>query len=140
MAVSFSADEGINDTELWASDEPVLERSRPRVVHIPSRGLLKGSQHIDPVLAALDARAQALPALVSELQQNLAVLAQQPLEAEHQRALQVILRPPQLDRVEALDGFLALRRVLATIGTDGEGTEAVGLRPCDRPPGPDSDP
>ena len=44
------------DPDAWASDTPVLERPRPRVVHAPSRGRLKGSQHIDPVLADLDAR------------------------------------------------------------------------------------
>ncbi|SOC52394.1 hypothetical protein SAMN05421879_101524 [Ornithinimicrobium cerasi] len=44
------------DPTAWASDAPVLEGSRPRIVHIPSKGPLKGSAHIDPVLMALAAR------------------------------------------------------------------------------------
>lgn len=44
------------DPDAWASDTPVLTRPRPRVVHIPSRGRLKGSDHIDPELSDLDSR------------------------------------------------------------------------------------
>ncbi|GGK67710.1 glycosyltransferase [Ornithinimicrobium pekingense] len=44
------------DPDRWASDTPVLERPRPRVVHVPSRGRLKGSAHIDAVLTDLHER------------------------------------------------------------------------------------
>ncbi|WP_226344396.1 glycosyltransferase [Agilicoccus flavus] len=37
----------------WVSDWPLLQRRRPRVVHIPSNGRLKGTEFIDPVLTAL---------------------------------------------------------------------------------------
>lgn len=41
------------DPDEWSRDAPVLERPVPRVVHIPSNGLLKGSAHIDAALAPL---------------------------------------------------------------------------------------
>lgn len=44
------------DPEAWASGTPVLVRPCPRVLHIPSRGPLKGSPHIDAVLSGLEAR------------------------------------------------------------------------------------
>lgn len=44
------------DPDAWASSEPVLERDRPRVLHIPSKGPLKGSPHIDAVLGDLQSR------------------------------------------------------------------------------------
>lgn len=44
------------EPQRWASDAPVLERERPVVVHIPSRGPLKGSQHLDPALTRLQER------------------------------------------------------------------------------------
>ncbi len=43
------------DPQAWACDVPVLERDRPRVVHVPSSGPLKGSDLIDPILRELDA-------------------------------------------------------------------------------------
>lgn len=43
------------DVDRWHSDEPVLERDRPVVAHAPS-SKQKGSHHIDPVLADLDAQ------------------------------------------------------------------------------------
>jgi hypothetical protein len=43
------------DPVSWASGAPVLERRAPRVIHIPSRGRLKGSEHVDPVLQGLHA-------------------------------------------------------------------------------------
>lgn len=44
------------DVEGWASTTPVLERARPRVLHLPSRRNppIKGSQYVEPVLAELD--------------------------------------------------------------------------------------
>lgn len=44
---------GVVDINLWASDWPVMARRRPRVVHVPSNGRLKGSERIDPILTAL---------------------------------------------------------------------------------------
>ena len=43
------------DVDRWRSDEPVLERDRPVVAHAPS-SKQKGSHHIDPVLADLEAQ------------------------------------------------------------------------------------
>ena len=43
------------ESALWASGTVPLERSRPIVAHAPSRAAMKGSELIDPVLAALDA-------------------------------------------------------------------------------------
>ncbi|GAA1675763.1 hypothetical protein GCM10009745_18650 [Kribbella yunnanensis] len=43
------------DVHALASDQPVLERERPVVLHAPSSGALKGSAHVDPVLTELDA-------------------------------------------------------------------------------------
>lgn len=37
----------------WASDTPVLQRSRPRVLHVPSNSLVKGTAEIEPVLYKL---------------------------------------------------------------------------------------
>ncbi|QEO13551.1 glycosyltransferase family 4 protein [Agromyces intestinalis] len=41
------------DVETWQRDEPVLERARPRVVHVPSNPLVKGTAEITPVLQEL---------------------------------------------------------------------------------------
>jgi hypothetical protein len=41
------------DVTQWTSDEPVLARDRPVVVFAPTKGWLKGSQYIDPVLQSL---------------------------------------------------------------------------------------
>lgn len=41
------------DAARYRSDEPVLERERPVVLHAPSNQLLKGTQVIEPVLSAL---------------------------------------------------------------------------------------
>ncbi|UOR02251.1 hypothetical protein MUN77_02650 [Leucobacter allii] len=38
------------DPRPWRSDAPVLERVRPRVLHIPSNPLVKGTAEIEPVL------------------------------------------------------------------------------------------
>lgn len=43
------------DPQVWATNTVPLERDRPRVVHAPSNGWLKGSDLIDPVMAQLDA-------------------------------------------------------------------------------------
>ncbi|WP_168583416.1 glycosyltransferase [Gephyromycinifex aptenodytis] len=47
---------GVVDSNLWASDWPVMARRRPRVVHVPSNGRLKGSELVDPILRQLDAQ------------------------------------------------------------------------------------
>ncbi len=44
------------DGDRWASDEPVLARARPVVVHVPSNPFLKGSDLVDPQLMELDER------------------------------------------------------------------------------------
>jgi len=41
------------DPEPWRTDEPVLERRVPLVVHAPSRGVVKGSELVDAALASL---------------------------------------------------------------------------------------
>lgn len=41
------------DVRRWASDQPVLEREVPVVVHAPSRAALKGSAHVESALAPL---------------------------------------------------------------------------------------
>ncbi|MBK7721423.1 MAG: glycosyltransferase [Austwickia sp.] len=46
---------GVVDPDWWASDWPVMAREVPVVVHIPSNGRLKGSEHIDPVMRELEA-------------------------------------------------------------------------------------
>lgn len=43
------------DPSLWASDASVLERRIPVVAHAPSRGPMKGSDMIDPILQGLEA-------------------------------------------------------------------------------------
>ncbi|MGN6334393.1 MAG: glycosyltransferase [Motilibacteraceae bacterium] len=43
------------DPGRWATDRPVLERERPVVLHAPSNALLKGSEHVEPVLQRLQA-------------------------------------------------------------------------------------
>lgn len=42
----------------WETDEPVMERRVPRVLHIPSRRVppIKGTQYIDPVLTRLESK------------------------------------------------------------------------------------
>lgn len=47
---------GIVDPEVWATEAPVLERTVPVVVHAPSKGRMKGTQLIDPVMEELDRR------------------------------------------------------------------------------------
>jgi glycosyltransferase involved in cell wall biosynthesis len=44
------------DVDAWASDHPVLERSRPRVLHGPSSRWTKGTDRILPALTALHDR------------------------------------------------------------------------------------
>lgn len=44
------------DPEVWGTEAPVLERSVPVVVHAPSKGRLKGSALIDPIMTELDRR------------------------------------------------------------------------------------
>jgi hypothetical protein len=39
----------------WHTDAPLLERDRPRVLHVPSNPRMKGTTLVDPVLEALDA-------------------------------------------------------------------------------------
>ncbi|MDO5630194.1 MAG: hypothetical protein Q4G43_17915 [Mobilicoccus sp.] len=41
------------DADAWSNDAALLERRRPRVVHVPSNGWLKGSDRIDPLMAGL---------------------------------------------------------------------------------------
>ncbi len=41
------------DPEPWRTAAPVLERERPRVLHIPSNPLVKGTAEIEPVLRRL---------------------------------------------------------------------------------------
>ena len=41
------------DTSVWWSDHPVLERTRPVVVHVPSNARMKGSEQVDPVAQRL---------------------------------------------------------------------------------------
>ena len=41
------------DPQAWRSDSPVLERPVPRVVHAPSRGVVKGSELVDAAMAPL---------------------------------------------------------------------------------------
>ncbi|HEU4676648.1 MAG TPA: hypothetical protein VFS29_11700 [Motilibacteraceae bacterium] len=43
------------DPGRWATELPVLERERPVVLHAPSNALLKGSEHVEPVLQRLQA-------------------------------------------------------------------------------------
>ena len=45
------------DVDGWRSDQPLLERRRPRVLHVPSRRNppIKGTQYIEPPLRELDA-------------------------------------------------------------------------------------
>lgn len=42
--------------ERWASAEPVLERPRPRVVHVPSNSIVKGTRHVEAVCSDLASR------------------------------------------------------------------------------------
>ncbi|MBB1514788.1 glycosyltransferase [Tessaracoccus sp. MC1679] len=44
------------DPSQWSCEEPLLERRRPRVLHLPSRRTppIKGSQYVEPVLEELD--------------------------------------------------------------------------------------
>lgn len=41
------------EAERWATDAPVLERTRPRVLHVPSNSLVKGTAEIEPTLRRL---------------------------------------------------------------------------------------
>jgi hypothetical protein len=41
------------DDESWHTDAPVLVRERPRVMHVPSNPLVKGTAQIEPVLSRL---------------------------------------------------------------------------------------
>ena len=47
---------GVVDVEAWATDTVALERPVPVVAHAPSKGRLKGSQLIDPIMQELDRR------------------------------------------------------------------------------------
>jgi hypothetical protein len=47
---------GVVDVKVWACPTAVLERTVPVVVHAPSRGRLKGSHLIDPIMEDLDKR------------------------------------------------------------------------------------
>lgn len=42
------------DVDQWATDQPLLEREVPVVLHAPSRASLKGSSHVDAAMSALD--------------------------------------------------------------------------------------
>ncbi|WP_309620879.1 hypothetical protein [Salinibacterium sp.] len=42
------------DPEFWANDEVTLARERPRVLHIPSNPITKGTLLIDPAMRGLD--------------------------------------------------------------------------------------
>ena len=44
------------DVNAWRTDAPLLERAKPRVLHIPSKRIppIKGTQFVDPVLRKLD--------------------------------------------------------------------------------------
>jgi hypothetical protein len=66
------------DPQRWASSLPVLERTRPVVLHVPTNARLKGSQFIDPQMQALHDKGaieyrrlegvspDAMPALVAD--------------------------------------------------------------------------
>ena len=43
------------DAEPWQTDEPVLERAVPRVLHVPSNPLVKGTAEIMPILTGMHA-------------------------------------------------------------------------------------
>jgi glycosyltransferase involved in cell wall biosynthesis len=47
---------GVVDVNTWATDTVALERRVPVVAHAPSKGRLKGSQLIDPIMEELDRR------------------------------------------------------------------------------------
>jgi glycosyltransferase involved in cell wall biosynthesis len=47
---------GVVDIDRWTTDTVPLERARPVIVHAPSRGRLKGSHLIDPIMTELDRR------------------------------------------------------------------------------------
>jgi glycosyltransferase involved in cell wall biosynthesis len=47
---------GVVDVDAWATDTVALERLVPVVVHAPSKGKLKGSQLVDPIMEELDRR------------------------------------------------------------------------------------
>lgn len=44
------------DSGLWQTSAPILERTRPRVLHVPSNPLVKGTAEIEPVLGGMHAR------------------------------------------------------------------------------------
>ena len=47
---------GVVDVEYWATEAPPLERPVPVVAHAPSKGRLKGSQLVDPIMEDLNRR------------------------------------------------------------------------------------
>ena len=47
---------GVVDVDAWATDTVALERRVPVVAHAPSKGMLKGSQLVDPIMEELDRR------------------------------------------------------------------------------------
>ena len=47
---------GVVDVDAWVTDTVALERRIPIVAHAPSKGRLKGSQLIDPIMDELDRR------------------------------------------------------------------------------------
>lgn len=44
------------DVDSWACEEPLLERKVPRVVHVPSNSVVKGTAHVARILGDLDQR------------------------------------------------------------------------------------
>jgi hypothetical protein len=98
------------DVQVWGSGAPVLERRVPRVVHIPSKGRLKGSEHIDPVLRGLHARGEI----------DYVRLEGVPHERVRQEVREADLLVDQvvmgLYGVSALEGLAAGRVVLGFVG------------------------
>lgn len=46
------------DTEAWAGLRPAFDHERPVVLHLPSNGLLKGTDYVDEVLSAMEAEGE----------------------------------------------------------------------------------
>ena len=44
------------DSGLWKTSMPILERARPRVLHVPSNPLVKGTAEIEPAVSGMHAR------------------------------------------------------------------------------------
>jgi glycosyltransferase involved in cell wall biosynthesis len=58
------------DVESWRCDRPVMERKRPRVLHVPSARWKKGSERVVPVLEEMDRRGAIELRLVEEVSWN----------------------------------------------------------------------